>query len=112
MMISLTLDTNCLVDVDENRPAATFILELVRAADQRTVSLAMVASSASEQMPGGKLLSNFADFQDRMKKLGLGSIGLLKPIGKFDVSFYDWCLAASDEMIELEREYLRFSSLR
>jgi hypothetical protein len=52
MIVTFTLDTNCLIDVDDGRPAAPYVLRLIEAADKGVADVALVASSASERQPG------------------------------------------------------------
>jgi hypothetical protein len=108
-MTSFTLDTNCLIDVDDDRPAKPFVLALLAAAKARTADVAMVASSASERQPGGGHLANIGEFQQRMEDLGFGHLVLLQPIGRWDLSFYDHCIYASPE--QSAREELIFRTL-
>lgn len=79
-LISFTLDTNCLIDVDDDRPAKPFVLALLEAAKSGVADVAIVASSAAERQPGGGHLSDFGQFQQRMNQLGFGHVGLLMPI--------------------------------
>jgi hypothetical protein len=63
LITTFTLDTNCLIDVAENRPARDSVLRLIAAADRGTADVAMVASSASERQPGGGYLETFTSFK-------------------------------------------------
>lgn len=51
-MITLTLDTNCIIDVAEERPSAVHVRGFLEAARTGTINLALVASSASERQQG------------------------------------------------------------
>jgi hypothetical protein len=108
-MITFTLDTNCLIDVDDNRPARGSVLQLIDAADKGFADVAMVASSASELQPGRQYLKTFASFRDRMQELGFGSIKLLMPIAYFDLSFWDHAIMPSQP--QMQRERLIFETL-
>jgi hypothetical protein len=103
-MQKITLDTNCLLDVAESRPSMPEVLELVRAHEAKLVELALVASSASEKMVNGKYAESFNDFEVRRNELGLGSVNLLFPLARWDFSFFDTCVWASDETAALEEE--------
>lgn len=98
-----------MIDVDDNRPAKPFVLALVDAARLGIADVAMVASSASERQPGGAHLSNFGAFQQRMTDLGFGHVDLLKPIGRWDFSFYNHCIYPTPE--QSAREELIFHTL-
>jgi hypothetical protein len=64
----------------------------------------MVASGASERQPGDVSLNNIADFKERMRSLGFASVGLLKPTGRYDISFWDHATYASEEAVAKEKE--------
>ncbi|NOU00943.1 MAG: hypothetical protein HOO95_05135 [Gallionella sp.] len=102
-MLKFTLDTNCVIDLEEDRAYAQDIRRLVRANEQGLISLAIPAIVASENQKNGKLLENFKQFQDRLALLGLSSVEILRPILYFDMAYWDWCLWAGDEMIGLEK---------
>lgn len=104
-MLRLTLDTNCIVDIDENRePRAGCVRSLLAMHDAGKISLQLVATTASERQRTGPYLANFTQFQARLQRLGLGSLDLLKPIFVLDVSYFDWAiLAGPDDITLLER---------
>jgi hypothetical protein len=108
-LVTFTLDTNCLIDVEDNRPARDSVLQLVDAADKGLADVAMVASSASERQPGGVYLKTFTSFRDRMHELGFGSIKMLMPIAKWDLSFWDHAIRPSEP--QMQREQLIFETL-
>ena len=102
-MTNVTLDTNCIIDLEKASPRATYMKELIQMHKDGKINLRVVAISASERKPDGTYASNFAEFQERVAALGLGQVDILKPIGYFDVSYWDWCLWADEEMLELEQ---------
>jgi hypothetical protein len=97
------MDTNCIYDVDEQRPDAAAILRFVDMHVAGTASVAVVAIAASERQKGGKAIENFAAFRERLSKLGLGQLEILKPMGYYDVTFFDESLFCGPEMVALER---------
>ena len=99
---TFTLDTNCIIAVDEGRPEAGDVLKLVRADAKGLASVALVAISASEKQRGGGTLESFAQFKERLDLLGLGSLELLMPMLYWDVGFWDYGLWCNDEMAALE----------
>lgn len=103
-MTSFTLDTNCIIAVDEGRPAAVPVLKLVDAHKQGLASVALVAISASERQRDGKPLETFTTFKERIERLGLGSLELIEPMMYFDISSSDFCLWADDESEVLEQK--------
>lgn len=108
-MPSLTLDTNCLVDVDEDRPAQGDVLSLIEAARRGEADLAMLASSASERQPGGRHFDRLADFKKRMTAIGVGDITLLRPIARHCLSFQGFGIMS--EEVAVCRERLIFTTL-
>jgi hypothetical protein len=103
-MLSFTLDTNCLIALENNEPAARAIRALVDAHEQGNANVAIVAISASERQKGQQQLRNFAEFRHRLTTLGLENLEILRPIFYWDIGFLDWCFWADDEvMLTLER---------
>jgi hypothetical protein len=103
-MKSFTLDMNCLIAIENDEPEKAHVLVLIEAADAGRISLAMVASGASERQVGGGYSTNIADFRERMQSLGFASVELLKPIARSDVSFWDHAIYGSEEAIAREKE--------
>ncbi len=100
----LTFDTNCIIDLEESRPAATPLKALISLHDQQKINVRVVAISASERKPNGTYASNFTEFQQKIATIGLGHAEILQPIGYWDIVFFDWCLWADDQMGELDRK--------
>lgn len=86
---TFTLDANCLIDVEENRPAAAHVNKLLQAYTDGLADLAIVASSASERQRDGGFLASMATFNERCSKLGFGDVRLLSPIMRWGVGFWD-----------------------
>lgn len=102
-MRSYTLDTNCLIDLEENRPAAESLRQLVAAFRRGEITLAIPAIMASENQPGGQRIDNFGQFQQRLDRSGLGDVEQLLPMLYLDVCFIDHCLFSDEEGLALER---------
>lgn len=102
-MLTFTLDTNCLIDVEENRPHAPAIRSLADAHARGEANVAVVAISASEKQKHGLVLANFNEFRDRLEGLRLGHLEIMKPMKYWDVSFWDWDYWTNPEMEQLER---------
>jgi hypothetical protein len=100
---TFTLDTNCIYDVEEVRSNAAAIAALVARHRAGTAKVAVVAISASELQPGGKRLENFTEFQDRLKRLGLSDLEVLKPLGFWGVSYWDQALWSAEPAETLAR---------
>lgn len=110
-MLSLSLDTNCVIALDEVRtnPAshraaeARAVRSLVNANTERKADVALVAISASERQKDNGHLESFSTFQERLVSLSLGHLELLHPMLYFDVTFWDASLCSDEEMQTLER---------
>ncbi|WEY40681.1 hypothetical protein [Paraburkholderia sp. SUR17] len=100
-MLRLTLDTNAIVAIEEDRPAASAIRQLVNAHAQGRIDVALVAISASEKQRAGEI-ENFGIFRERLARLKLDHLSLLMPIAYFDLTFWDWSFFSNEAMIELE----------
>ncbi|PZU81195.1 MAG: hypothetical protein DI528_21735 [Shinella sp.] len=82
-MTSFTFETNCLIDIAEERPSAAHIRALLAAGAVGDADLALVASSASERQHGGTLLKNLGVFDERRNELGFHGLPLLPSIGRW-----------------------------
>jgi hypothetical protein len=104
-MLKLTLDTNCIVALDENRePAANSLRRLLAAHTAGTAQLRLVANSASERQRTGPYLENFSQFQQRLADLHLDHLEILRPPATLDVAYLDqMVLLGDDELLLLER---------
>jgi hypothetical protein len=100
----LTFDTNCIIDLEENRPAAPSVTALISLHNQQKIDVRVIAISASERKLNGTYASNFAEFQQKIAAVGLQDVEILRPLGYWDIAFYDWCVRADDQIIEFERK--------
>jgi hypothetical protein len=103
-MLTFTLDTNCLIDIDEARPDSTAIRALADAHARSEANVAVVAIIASEKQKSGERLTNFNQFRARLDSLQLGHLDILKPMLYWDVGFWDWAYWTGAEMVGLERK--------
>lgn len=101
-MLAFTLDHNCIIDLEDNRPAAPCIRTLLARHKVGELIVRLVAASASERQRDGGYLDNFSFFRKRLASLGLGHLQLLMPTLTLDVSYLDWCILASEEDISLQ----------
>ena len=102
MKPKLALDTNCLIDLEENRADAIHLKTLISAWKGGQIELAVVTVSASENQLGGVASQAFAAFERKLSNIGLGDAHQLNPIAKWDVFYWDHALWSSDEMEALE----------
>ena len=102
-MLKLTLDTNCIIAIDEGRqPEADCLRSLIKQHDAGKAHLQLVAASASERQSSGSYLDNFGKFRDRLNSIGPGHLQL--PLMVFDVSYPDWCVLADDQGLRMLEE--------
>lgn len=101
-MAKLVLDTNCIIDLEENRPDAAALRTLIAAWKERKLDLAVVAVSASENQPGGTANSSYSDLERKLRNAGLAGTHELLPLAFWDVFYWDHALWSSDEMAALE----------
>lgn len=102
-MRTFTLDTNCIIAIEEGRAEEAAIRALIDAHTAGAAQVALVAISASERQRDGSLLETFAQFRERLSALGLGHLELLMPMFYFDVTYWDWAMWPGDDMEALER---------
>lgn len=100
--VRFTLDTNCLIDVEENRPNAPFIREIV-ARHGKGINVAVSAIGASERQRSGRYAQNFSEFKDKLTAIGLQDLELLPPLLYWEICFWDHCVWA-DEKDTLESQ--------
>ena len=102
-MTDFTLDTNCLLAIDESRAEAADIRALASAHDTGQAGVAVVAISASENQQGGGAIEDFDDFRARLSALGLGHLEILPALNYWDITFWGRSLWASAEGADLDR---------
>jgi hypothetical protein len=84
---TFTLDTNCLIAIDEARPETYAVRALVDAHAAGAAHVAVVAIAASERQRSGGYMENFGDFQRRLAVLGIEHIGILQPMFYSDITY-------------------------
>lgn len=102
-MRKLTLDNNCLCDLEENRPSAPDVRKLIKANDNGVVRVRLVGISASEKKRDSTSAPSFDEFRLRVKELGIDHLRILKPMKVWDLTYWDWSLRADNQMVDLAR---------
>lgn len=102
MARKMVLDTNCLIDLEENRPDACHVSTLIRAWKKEQVELAVVAVSASENQPTCIASQDFGVFVAKLNNVRLTGVHHLLPLAIWDVFYWDHALWSSAEMAALE----------
>ena len=103
-MTKLVLDTNCIIDLEENRPDAGDLRRLIAAWKSKQLELAVVAVSASENQQSGTANPSYSDFERKLHNVGLAGAHELLPLAMWDVFYWDHALWTSTEMTALESE--------
>jgi hypothetical protein len=84
----LTLDTNCIIAVEEARSQQASILSLRSLHDEGRIELRLVAASASERRMRGKPVRTFDEWSRYVTNLGFGGLDILKPIRVWGVGVW------------------------
>lgn len=93
-----TLDTNCIIDLEQGRPNAIYVKELIKAWRNGRIELAIVAVSASENQLSGEAIPNYSEFSNTLECIGLSNATELRPIAIWDVFYWDHCIWSSKEL--------------
>lgn len=109
-----TIDTNCIIALDEGRTYAPAIQELIAMHEAGEIILRVVGISASEKQPGGTMAPNFTLFKDRLARLGLGNAIILFPPGYFDITYSDnsYYATKNGEVLEAEIHNVLWPTLK
>jgi hypothetical protein len=102
-MKCFTLDSNCIIDLEENRPAAVHLEELKRLRQSGGIELAVVSVSASENQPTGEPMRNYAEFEAKLERAGLTNARELHPVGIWDLGYWDhmlWSVEESERQLD------------
>ena len=103
-MMTLTLDTNCIIDIEMNEGAAAELRHLLVKHDAGQIDLRVAGIMASERLLVGGYSTTFSGFSERVNRLSSRLINILKPIGRSDVTYWDEGIWADDSMIKLEAD--------
>ena len=103
-MWTFTLDSHCIVSIDEGGQDASLVRRLTDAHAAGKAQVAVVALAAAEKQRTGSYLDNLDSFRDRLAALNLAHLEILKPMACFDISFPNSCIEADDAMAALEMQ--------
>lgn len=101
-MKKLTMDTNCLLAVDNKEAGYEAIEKILNLHHAGNVDVRVVATTAAEN-----ILANpnpFEVFLALLKKTGFDRCEILKPLGRYNMYFYDHAVYASPEDERLENQ--------
>jgi hypothetical protein len=91
-MMKLALDRNCLIDIEQDRPAAIYVKNLIKHNTDGKAIVSVLGITASELQKDGTYTGNFVGFREWLKSLGADGLNLLRPIAVWDVTFWDWSM--------------------
>ena len=103
-MIKVTLDTNCLIDLEIQRENAIHLDSVINYWQQNKIELQVVAISESERTKDMERPKTFQLFKDLLSSLGLDGASILKSIAYFGIAFYDWAIFCNEDMLQKEEE--------
>lgn len=113
-MQTFSLDTNCVIALEEGRVEAASVRALANAHAAAKANVGVIAISASERQKDGRHLESFTCFQNRLKALGLEHLDLILPMLYFDLTFWD-CTVFTDEagqMLEKKIHQILFPNIQ
>lgn len=106
-MHKVTLDNNCIIDLEKSNIHAPHLRGLVEMHDNKKIELRITAISASEQRPDQTYVSHFNEFKHRLAIIGLGNVEILNTILYVGLGFVGYSLVGGGKLEELERRIQR-----
>lgn len=100
--MNITLDTNCLIDIEEDRKNAVYLRQLIKWHRDK-LNLRVVGISASERQPNGRIAKTFKEFKQKLSRIGLDHIEILKPMGYISICYIDWAILSDEKMLADEQ---------
>lgn len=95
---------NCIIDLEKGKVTAPSVKKMIQLHKDRKITLRVVAISASERKPDGTYASSFNEFKERITRLGMMDVEILKPILYWGIAFWDYCVWGGGWLSELERK--------
>jgi len=103
--MKLTLDWNCVIEVEEGRPQANCVTELIRFHRLGRFEVALLAASASENTKSKRFPGNATVFKERISSLGWQDLPIVPMPGIIGLSYWDFCYNVDDgEKFERDRD--------
>ncbi|WP_295070327.1 hypothetical protein [Tabrizicola sp.] len=94
--MKLTLDWNCLIELEECRAQAPYVTELVAMHRKGKFEVALLAASASENSKSKQFPGNASLFHQRVSALGLQDLPMVRMPGIIGLSYWDFCYRVED----------------
>lgn len=98
----VTFDWNCVIEVEEGRPQAQAVRELVQQHQLGRLEVALLATSASENMPpsvaneGRRFPRTARLFKDRIDRLGWGELPIVSMPAIYGLTYHDFANNVGD----------------
>jgi hypothetical protein len=103
--MKLTLDWNCVIEVEEDQPQAEYVTELIRLHRLGRFEVALLAASASENTKSKQFPGNANIFKERISSLGWQDLPLVPMPSISGLSYLDFCYIVGDsEKFERDRD--------
>jgi predicted nucleic acid-binding protein len=99
-----TLDTNCIIDLEEKRPDAINLKKMIDEHKAGIIQLAVVAISASENQPEGRISKTYDNFLKKLADTGLQNVVQLQPMAYWDVAYWGHAVYGDTNAKELEKK--------
>ena len=96
--MKVTLDHNCLINLANNTDVGQKVKAII---ESETNECFIVNIGASEMRERGILPDRYDQFENFLSEIGLSHLERINPIGIFDVTFFDYCVYASEDDSEL-----------
>lgn len=94
--MKLTLDWNCVIEVEENRPQASTVRDLISRHRKGRFEVALLAASASENSKSKRFPGNATLFVKRVSALGWSDLPLVLMPGVIGLSYLEFCFYVGD----------------
>ena len=96
--MKLTLDWNCVIEVEEGRPQAPYVVDLVNAHRNGEFEVALLAASASENSKSKRFPGNAGFFKERVARLGWENFPVVLMPSVIGLSYvgFSFCVADGD----------------
>jgi len=101
--MKITLDTNCLVDLELKEGAYIDLLKIISSYNLGNIEVSVPGIGASERLKGGSFAKSFTVFQERLRRISPKELDILKPLLYWDICYWDWSILAGEDTVDLER---------
>lgn len=102
--MTVTLDTNCVVDLEQRNEHHEALRRLAAKHEAGHLDLQVSGIIASERLRVGGYANSFALFSQRVAALSVRPIAILRPIGRWNITFWDHGLWVDDKMVAVEEK--------